>query len=183
MPQNDFWDRFKKRLVEVSNAAADFTEEQAIIGKLKFDILTLKRKIDHALHDIGSRTLEIARSSSPSDPLKDREVKDLIDLVGDVEMQIDRKKQDIEDVSDQFRRRKVSREQRASSASRPAPRPAEPVKPTKAAKPAKTAKPVRAKKAAAKKPAAKAVAAPEGQTEKRKPGRPKKTKPEGEGAS
>jgi len=95
--------------VEVSNAAADFTEEQATIGKYKFDILALKRKIDHALHDIGARVLEISRTT-PSDPLRDREVRDLLDLISDLELQIERKRRDINAVTEQFRRKREARE-------------------------------------------------------------------------
>jgi len=166
LPQSDFWDRLKKRLVEVSNAAADFTEEQAIIGKLKFDILTLRRKIDRSLHDIGSRVLEMSRLSKSDNPLHDREVKESLDLISDLETQVERKRKDINDVTDQFRRRRVAREKlknEDATPSEPPPRPA-PAKPA-----AKKATP---KRAPIKAPAEKPVEADP--VAKKRPGRPKK---------
>ena len=166
MPQSDFWDRLKKRLVEVSNAAADFTEEQAIIGKLKFDILTLKRKIDRSLHDIGSRVLDMSRLNHTDNPLHDREVKESLDLISDLETQVERKRKDINDVSEQFRRRRLAREKLKNEESAP---PAPPPRPAPAKPAAKKAAP---KKAPIKPVEAKPVEAEP--VEKRRPGRPKK---------
>lgn len=104
MPQGDFWERLKKRLVEVGNTAADFAEEQAIVGKLKFDILNLRRKADHALHDIGTRVLEMSRKSPNLNPLKDRDVVDLLGLIEDLETEIEKKRREITLVADQVRR-------------------------------------------------------------------------------
>jgi len=152
MPQSDFWDRLKKRLVEVSNAAADFTEEQAIIGKLKFDILTLKRKIDRSLHDIGSRVLDMSRETPPNNPLHDREVKEALDMISDLETQVEHKRKDINDVTEQFRRRRQARERMKTEASAPPAPPPAPAKPAvKKAEPKKApAQPSAAKPAAPK---------------------------------
>ncbi len=164
MSQSDFWERLKKRLVEVSNSAADFAEEQAIVGKLKFDILNLRRKIDHALHDIGSRVLEMGRTAPSSNPLKDREVTELIDMIGDLEIQVERKRKDITLVADQVRGRRKPTSPRASSPtpSRPAPESPAPKKsPVK--KPAAAQKPApkrRGRPKASSKPVAANVAPP-----------------------
>jgi len=173
MAQSDFWDRLKKRLVEVSTAAADFTEEQAIIGKIKFDILTLKRKIDRSLLEIGARVREISHEKSPGNPLNDRQVKDELDLIGDLEVQIERKKREINEVADEFRKRKDAREREKNASesrrqsryeSKPEPTPAK-----------KTPKP-RVKKEAAKPP----LDAASDDPAKKKRGRPKKTETSGE---
>lgn len=144
MPKSDFWEKMKQRLVEVSNAAADFTEEQAIVGKLKFDILNLKRRIDRDLHNIGSRVLDIGRSAAPSNPLEDGEVRNLIASIGDLERQVDRKRRQIGQVADQIRSRRRSETPAAGPAPTPAATPTP--KPTPARKPA-------AKKTASPKPA------------------------------
>jgi hypothetical protein len=180
MPQSDFWERLKNRLIEVGNSAADFAEEQAIVGKLKFDILNLRRKVDHALHDIGSRVLEMSSMSPDANPLKDREVVELIDLIGDLELHIEHQRKEITEVADQIRRR------RTAPSSRPV-RPAAPVAPPpRATAPKKANKPVAKPKAsvkpksAAKKP--KAPKLPVDDTEPKPParprGRPKKVLPE-----
>ena len=66
MVQDELWASLKRKLREVTTAAADFTEEQARIGKLKFEILTLKRRIDGELRSLGARVLELSRKSPPS---------------------------------------------------------------------------------------------------------------------
>ncbi len=162
MPKSDFWDKLKTRLIEVSNAAADFTEEQAVVGKLKFDILNLNRKIDRNKHDIGDIVLQICRSDAPYNPLDDGEVRKRIANIGDLEAQIDSKRAEIARNVDEIRsRRKPSPKPAAASAPRPAPPPTPKEAPKKpAAAPAKPAAPVAAKKPPARKPAAKTVKKP-----------------------
>jgi translation initiation factor IF-3 len=151
MQQSDFWERLKKRLIEVSNATADFAEEQAMIGKLKFDILNLKRKVDRALHDIGSRVLEMSRATPDSNPLQDREIKDLLALIADLEVQVERKRKEIGMVADQVRgRRQADNGAKAQASAPKAPPPA--------AKSAPAAKPAPVKPAAPKPPVNKPAA-------------------------
>lgn len=106
MPKSEFWDKLKVRLIEATNAAADFTEEQAKVGKLKFDILNLNRKIDHFKLEIGARALEISRSSERMNPLDDVDVKKKIASIGDLEAQIEFKKREITDTVDEIRGRR-----------------------------------------------------------------------------
>jgi len=103
MTQNDFWQKLKKRLKEVSTAAADFTEEQALIGKLKFEILTLKRKVDRLNSNLGMRVCEISRQSPHPDPLEDSDVNGFISDIADLEIQIENKRLEITGVADHFR--------------------------------------------------------------------------------
>lgn len=133
VPKSDFWDKLKTRLVEVSNAAADFTEEQAVVGKLKFDILNLNRKIDRQKLEIGARVLEISRLAKPFNPLDDGEVRKGIAIIGEIEAQIVYKRSEIERSVTEIRSR---RNQPAKPAPVAAPDP-KPVKAPASRKPAK----------------------------------------------
>lgn len=50
---NSFWDRLRKNVSEGFRVAADRTDELARVGKLKLDILSLKRKLNHEFSEIG----------------------------------------------------------------------------------------------------------------------------------
>lgn len=104
MVQSDFWNKLKARLREVSIAAADFTEEQALIGKLKFDILNLKRKIERKQREIGVRICELSLVKRPKPkPFEDEDIERLVAEIAELEVQVDQKRQDISKVADQVR--------------------------------------------------------------------------------
>ncbi len=103
MTQSDIWEKFKEGLKKVSTAAADFTEEQAIIGKLKFEILSLKRKVDRLHNDLGIRLKEMARQDPKANPLADDEIKDMLARIEDLEARIRQKRSEITEVADQMR--------------------------------------------------------------------------------
>ena len=106
MVQSDFWNKLKARLREVSIAAADFTEEQALIGKLKFDILNLKRKIEHKQSEIGVRICELSLTKRPKPkPFEDEDIIRLLSEIAELEVLVDQKRQDITKVADQVRSR------------------------------------------------------------------------------
>ncbi len=54
MEQSDtFWDRLRKNVSVGFRVAADRTDELARVGKLKLDLLNLKRKLNHEFSEIG----------------------------------------------------------------------------------------------------------------------------------
>lgn len=106
MAQSEFWNKLKNRIKEVSIAAADFTEEQAVIGKLKFEILTLKRKSDQVTKQLGSHVYNLSELVDKPSVLDDDEVKEYIREISDIRDQIEVKRSEIEVVADNFRAKK-----------------------------------------------------------------------------
>ena len=54
MEQSDnFWDRLRKNVSVGFRVAADRTDELARVGKLKLDLLSVKRKLTHEFSEIG----------------------------------------------------------------------------------------------------------------------------------
>jgi len=158
MAQSDFWNKLKKRLRDVSTAAADITEEQALIGKLKIDILNIKRKIDRKQREIGVRICELAKEESKPKAFEDGEIISLITEIVNLEEQVDEKRDTISKVADQVRSKReeapeddidipatedIPEEPATTPEPEPAPTP-EPVKKAKASKP----KPKKTKKSA-----------------------------------
>ncbi|NQU06877.1 MAG: hypothetical protein HQ568_12340 [Calditrichaeota bacterium] len=131
MAQSDFWNKLKARLREVSIAAADFTEEQALIGKLKFDILNLKRKIEHKHNEIGVRICELSLVTRPKPkPFEDEEIIRLLGEIAEIEKLVESKREDISKVADQVRTRgsadvveKKAEETPAKPKKKPGPKP------------------------------------------------------------
>lgn len=109
MTQSEFWTKLKRKLKDVSLAAADFTEEQAIIGKLKFDIINLKRKIENNHREIGALVTNLSRLSTPPNPLADPEIKKLLKDIQSLEKLIEENRKAISQVSDEFRARGAAR--------------------------------------------------------------------------
>lgn len=119
MVQKELWNKLKQRLKEVSIAAADFTEEQALIGKLKFEILTLKRKVDKLHLNLGIHMCEMSKLNPQPKPFENADVIHFISEVEDLEIKIDAKRREITEVADHFRTK--------SSETKTADRPANPV--------------------------------------------------------
>ncbi len=107
MAQSDFWNKLKKRLREVSTAAADFTEEQALIGKLKFDILTLTRKIDRKQREIGVRICELSKETRKVQPFNDGDIIRLLAEIEELNKHVDVKRGEINKVADQVRMKRA----------------------------------------------------------------------------
>ena len=103
MSQSEFWNKLKTRFKEVSTAAADFTEEQALIGKLKFEILTLKRRVDRSRGELGSLVCELSKNTPQPNVFDDVEVMRYLSEIEDTENQIEVKRKEITEVSDHFR--------------------------------------------------------------------------------
>jgi len=109
MAQSEFWNKLKTRIKDVSIAAADFTEEQAVIGKLKFEILTLKRKSVQIIKQLGSHIYQMSELTDKPSVFDDFEVKEFIRDITDINEQIEVKRSEIEVVSDNFRSRKKTK--------------------------------------------------------------------------
>lgn len=106
MAQSEFWNKLKNRIKEVSIAAADFTEEQAVIGKLKFEILTLKRKSEQVTKQLGNHIYNMSELTEKPSVFDDYEVREFIREINDIKAQIEVKRSEIEVVADNFRTKK-----------------------------------------------------------------------------
>ncbi|MBM3326660.1 MAG: hypothetical protein FJY65_06735 [Calditrichaeota bacterium] len=153
MPKAEFKEQLKRGLKELGAkageltiAAADFIEEQAQVGKLKFDILTLKRQIDRDLRSIGEVVLNISRSPKPVNPLEDKGIKQSLKQIDNLERQIENKRTEIAKVVEAARLRRMERAEKKAEPTPPPPPEAEiPAKKTvqrKAAPKSKSAKKV-----------------------------------------
>ena len=79
----------------------DKTEEYSKIGKLKVDILGIKRNIEKLFSELGGQTYELLSKEEKVDLAGDEEIKRLVDDLKAQEEKLDAKKNEIKNVKDQ----------------------------------------------------------------------------------
>lgn len=90
---------------------ADKTDEYTKIGKLKVEILSIKRNIEKLFTELGGRTYEIMKEASPKDVRKDEEIKHLVEELKELEEKLDAKKDEIKAVKEQKEAQRKEREE------------------------------------------------------------------------
>ena len=63
MEETSFWDRLRDNVSRGIRVAADRTDELARVGKLKLDLVNLKRKMVYELGELGKRLLTLVDST------------------------------------------------------------------------------------------------------------------------
>lgn len=108
MAQNDFWEKFKSTVKGATNVAADFAEEQALVGKLKFEILTLNRKAKGLRSKLGELVFDMALKTPQPNPFDNAEVNSIISEIEDLLAKSEAKRSEISQVADYFRAKTAS---------------------------------------------------------------------------
>ncbi len=108
MAQNDFWEKFKNTVKGATNVAADFAEEQALVGKLKFEILTLNRKAKTLRAKLGELVFDMAMQTPQPNPFDSAEVNSIISEIEDLSTKSEAKRSEISQVADYFRAKTAS---------------------------------------------------------------------------
>jgi hypothetical protein len=68
MTEPTFWDRMRENVTRGIRSAADRTDELARLGKLKLDLVNLKRKLVYELGELGKQLLtHVDRAASKDD--------------------------------------------------------------------------------------------------------------------
>ena len=93
------WDKIKKSVVEGASYAAEKTEEYTKLGKMKIEILNLKRKISSNFSNLGGITYEAIKAESTEDELKSDKVTALIDTIDKLEGELEATEKQYEDLS------------------------------------------------------------------------------------
>ncbi|MBN1481705.1 hypothetical protein EH223_05010 [candidate division KSB1 bacterium] len=89
----------------------DKTEEYSKIGKLKVDILTIKRKIEKQFTELGGRTYDILTGEDAKSLQKDEEVKKITDDIQALEAQLKEKEAEIEKVKEEKEKERQERQE------------------------------------------------------------------------
>ena len=94
---------------------ADKTDEYTKIGKLKVEILSVKRNIEKLFSELGGRTYELLSEKGTKNVSGDDEVKRLVAEIEELEKNLDGKKDQIKDIRDNKEKQRKEREEAKQS--------------------------------------------------------------------
>ena len=90
----DFWDKFKKNIVDTLNEAFDKTEELTSIGRIKLEILQLEHRLAEKFTELGKITYK--NFVKKSDNLPDGEdLKELLTSIMELEKEVKEKEKEL----------------------------------------------------------------------------------------
>jgi hypothetical protein len=92
------WNDVKKTVKDGFVIATEKTEEYTKIAKVKVDILTKKRDLDKAYHDLGEITYTHLTSGEKASLAQDKGVKALLDTIKRCQNEITNKEAEIEQI-------------------------------------------------------------------------------------
>jgi len=90
------WEDIKKTVKEGVSVAAEKTEEYTKIGKLKVEILTMKRNIDKTFTELGRETYTLLKGSKKGDLAKNEKLKKLLTRIDEQKAALKEKEAAIE---------------------------------------------------------------------------------------
>jgi nucleoside-triphosphatase THEP1 len=96
MEESSFWDKLRDNLAQGIKVAADRTDEIARTGKLKLDVLNLKRKLSHQFSELGRKLVVHINATGDKSKLgtvkkfiEQADVKEILDEVGSLRAKIE----------------------------------------------------------------------------------------------
>jgi len=92
------WDDIAKNIREGFDTVVEKTEELTKIGKIKVDIINVKRNIEKNFSELGGRVYHIIVEENSTKIAGDQEVKELIECVKILEKELAIKNEELESV-------------------------------------------------------------------------------------
>ncbi len=109
---NELWGKLKKSLKDGLEVVAEKTQEVGQIGKVKLEIMGIKRRIAKQFTELGGKVYHLYKEDNVKD-LSDRDdVKAIVGLVSSLEQDLSDKEKELEEISSE---KEVSSEEEVSS--------------------------------------------------------------------
>ncbi|NOY58400.1 MAG: hypothetical protein GXO75_05650, partial [Calditrichaeota bacterium] len=105
------WEDIRDGIRDGIELVVDKTEEYSKIGKIKVDIIGIKRNIEKGFSELGGRTYEILKESKKKNVGSDADVKRLVDELMELEKSLDDKKNEIIKVREEKEKERREREE------------------------------------------------------------------------
>ena len=105
------WEDIRDGIRDGIELVVDKTEEYSKIGKIKVDIIGIKRNIEKGFSELGGRTYEILKESKKKNVGSDADVKRLVDELMELEKSLDEKKNEIINVKEEKEKERREREE------------------------------------------------------------------------
>ncbi len=93
-----FWEDVKKTVKQGLSVAAEKTEEYTRIGKIKVDIMGIKKDIDKTYREIGKCVYELIKNKKAASIAKDETILDLKKKVDTLKKNLVEKEEEIEQI-------------------------------------------------------------------------------------
>jgi len=92
------WDDIAKTIREGVDTVVEKTEEFTRIGRIKVDILNIKRNIEKNFTELGGKVYHLIVEEKKSQITSDKEIKEIIDCVKLLEKELEEKNKELEAV-------------------------------------------------------------------------------------
>lgn len=93
-----FWENLSSMFKKGVSTVAKKTDEYTKIGKIKVDIIGIKREIDKQFTLLGGKVYQLIVEENSTKIATNEEVKQIIDTVKDLNEKLDEKKEELERV-------------------------------------------------------------------------------------
>jgi hypothetical protein len=100
------WENIRKGVTEFYASAAEKTDELAKVGVRKLDIVGVRRNIAHEMADLGGRVYHMIVEERNNAIAEDPEVRGYIDSVKRLEVFLQEKEQEIENIKKAARQKR-----------------------------------------------------------------------------
>ena len=91
----NLWDDIAKTIREGVDTVVEKTEKLTKIGKIKIDILNIKRNIDKNFSELGGRVYHLIAEEKEATISKDKEAGEVIECIKILEKELDDKKSEL----------------------------------------------------------------------------------------
>ena len=120
----DRWENYRHKASEAVNKIIDATQRFTKIGRIRVDIMSLKREIDHQFNLLGKHVYDLAQENKLSTLADDGIVKAAVTKVNELKAQIAEKEAQIEELRKPRVEEKVEEKPEEAAAEAPAAEPA-----------------------------------------------------------
>ncbi|MBN2011174.1 hypothetical protein JW960_17645 [candidate division KSB1 bacterium] len=97
-----FWDDFQRVFKKGVTVVAQKTDEYTKIGKIKVDIIAIKRDIDKRKTELGNQVYQMLAVEKNTKVSTDETVKNIIQTVSDLNAKLEQKKVELEAVRKEY---------------------------------------------------------------------------------
>ena len=87
----DLWEKIRKSVIDGVQVAAEKTEEYTKLGKIKIEILNLKRKISKSFTELGGITYEAIKGGTAKKELESDKVNAIIETLKELDSELEAK--------------------------------------------------------------------------------------------
>jgi len=94
----NLWDDIAKTIREGVDTVVEKTEKLTKIGKIKIDILNIKRNVDKNFSELGGRVYHLITKEKMAEISADKDAREIIECIKILEKELDDKKSELEKI-------------------------------------------------------------------------------------